>query len=173
MVCRDVENYISAYIENELDKDRHALVSRHLQQCRHCRLLKERTEAVLAKLPELEEEIPFFLKNRLLNIPEPVKVRKTRVFLFPKWVAAGIGTIVLFMNLFYFTNIYPSANREVHSLVSSIQKFIVKTGGLFEKIKESKDFLLFTFFNKKSLEIKDQETKKELDKKDVKGGTYG
>jgi hypothetical protein len=81
----------------------------------------------------------------------------------------------LFLNLFYFTNIFPSANREMHSMVGSIETFVVKTGGWFEKIKESKDLLLFTFFNKKTSEIKDEKVNPDfnLNKGLSKGGKNG
>ena len=79
------------------------------------------------------------------------------------------------MNLFYFTNIFPPANREVHSVVSSVEKFVVKTGGWFEKIKESKELLFFTFFNKKSVESKEIDKNQEaINEKDFdKGGKNG
>ena len=83
------------------------------------------------------------------------KTKPAKSILFPKWLAAAVGTIILFLNLFYFTNIFPPVNREVHSVVSSMERFFVKTGGWFEKIKESKDLLFFTFFNKKSMDAKD------------------
>jgi len=109
-------------------------------------------EEIIAKLSDLQEEVPFFLKNRLLNIPDMIeKKQPAQLYYFPKWLAAAVGTIILFLNLFYFTNIFPPVNREVHSVVSSIEKFIIKTGSWFEKIKESKELLFFTFFNTKSV----------------------
>jgi len=127
-------------------------------------------------LSDLQEEVPFFLKNRLFNIPEISEKKKVnKIIYFPKWLAAAVGTIILFLNLFYFTNIFPSVNREMHSVVSSIETFVVHTGGWFEKIKESKDLLLFTFFNKKTSEIKDEKlnTDFNLNKELTKGGKNG
>jgi len=105
-------------------------------------------------LSDLQEEVPFFLKNRLYNIPEIVeKKNRARTIHFPKWLAAAVGTVILFLNLFYFTNIFPSVNREMHSWVSSVEKFVVRSGGWLEKIKESKELFFFTFFSKKSIEM--------------------
>jgi hypothetical protein len=76
----------------------------------------------------------------------------------------------LFMNLFYFTNIYPSANRVLHLAVAEIQKFVVETGAFFEKIKESRNNFLFGFGTagrdvQKNLESKENSN--------VKGGENG
>jgi predicted anti-sigma-YlaC factor YlaD len=153
--CRDIELLLSAYFENELPKEEADSVAEHLKICPECQQLKEKMEEIIFKLSDLQEEVPFFLKNRLYNILETVE-RKTSVVVpfFPKWLAAAVGTIILFLNLFYFTNVFPSVNREMHSMVYSIEKFVAKTGGWLEKIKESKDLIFFTFFNRKSIGIK-------------------
>lgn len=162
MECRIVENLISAYLENDLDQEQRARVEIHLHDCPSCMLLKSKMGGFVFRLPDLEEEIPFFLKNRLYNIPELAEKNRLRKIFFPKWAAAVTGSVILFFTLFYFTNLFPPANREIHSLVANVERMIVRTGGWIERIKESKDFLVFTFFNKKSLEIRDegQEKKK-------------
>ncbi len=160
MNCKEAESLLSAYLENDLESETQKLVQTHVQSCFHCRQLKERMETVLSRLTELEEEVPFYLKNRLYNIADQVFQEKKPLLFFPKWIAAAIGTIILFLNLFYFTNIYPPANRQVHTFVSKIERLVGRTGGWFEKIKESKDLLFFTFFNKKSLEVKSERDKR-------------
>lgn len=174
--CREIESLLSAYLENDLPKEESENISDHLNGCSECLSKKEKMEEIILRLSELQEEVPFFLKNRLLNIPDLIEKTKPRKSLFfPKWLAAAVGTIILFLNLFYFTNIFPPVNREVHSVVSSIEKFFVKTGGWFEKIKESKELLFFTFFNKKSIEIKESKVSQtNTNEKDlVKGGRNG
>lgn len=161
--CKDIELLLSSYLENELPKDEATSVAEHLDSCPQCLAKKEAVEALISRLPDLQEEVPFFLKNRLFNIPEAIekKERPGKVLVFPKWLAAAVGTVILFLNLFYFTNIFPPMNREIHALVSSVEKLAVKTGGWFERIKESKELIFFTFFNKKSTasesDIGDQE----------------
>ena len=174
--CREIESLLSAYLENDLPKEELENISDHLHGCPECLGKKEKMEEIIAKLSELQEEVPFFLKNRLLNIPDMIeKAKPAKSILFPKWLAAAVGTIILFLNLFYFTNIFPPVNREVHSVVSSIERFFVKTGGWFEKIKESKDLLFFTFFNKKSTDAKDDKVNQTIknEKDFVKGGRNG
>lgn len=148
--CKEIESMLSAYLENELPPAQSAIIARHLAACPYCLNLKEKMEEILLKMADLQEEVPFFLKNRLFNIPEISEKKKfARTIYFPKWLAAAAGTVILFLNLFYFTNIFPAVNREMHAVVGSIETFVVQTGGWFEKIKESKDLLLFTFFKKK------------------------
>jgi hypothetical protein len=174
--CREIESWLSAYLENDLPKKELEIISDHLNICSECLGKKEKMEELVTKLSELQEEVPFFLKNRLLNIPDMIEKRKpVQSLFFPKWLAAAVGTIILFLNLFYFTNIFPPVNREVHSVVSSIEKFLVKTGSWFEKVKESKELIFFTFFNKKSIESKvDKVSQNMANEKDfVKGGRNG
>lgn len=174
--CKEIESLLSAYLENELSPEESVKIAKHLASCPYCRNLKEKMEEILAKLSDLQEEVPFFLKNRLFNIPEISEKKKfAKIIYFPKWLAAAVGTIILFLNLFYFTNIFPSVNREMHSVVGSIETFVVQTGGWFEKIKESKDLLLFTFFNKKTSESKDEKVNPDfnLNKGLTKGGKNG
>lgn len=155
--CREIESLLSAYLENELSKEETENVAEHLKNCPECLNKKEIIEELIYKLSDLQEEVPFFLKNRLYNIPEiDEKKKPVNLFYFPKWLAAAVGTVILFLNLFYFTNIFPPANREMHSFVYSVEKLVVRTGGWFEKIKESKELLFFTFFNKKSVDMKNE-----------------
>jgi len=174
--CKEIESLLSAYLENELSPEESVKIAQHLASCPHCLNLKEKIEEILPKLSDLQEEVPFFLKNRLFNIPEISEKKKfAKIIYFPKWLAAAVGTIILFLNLFYFTNIFPSVNREMHSVIGSIETFVVQTGGWFEKIKESKDLLLFTFFNKKTSESKDEKMNSDfnLNKGLTKGGKNG
>ncbi len=152
MDCKLVEDLISEYIEGDVPQETQDQLSIHLEQCSDCRQLKEKVEEMLYAFPDLDEEVPFFLKNRLLYIPESQEnqVVTERRFFFMKWVAAGIGTFVLFLNLFYFTNFYPPANRLLHSVVAEVKTFTVSTGAYLERIKESKAFSIFSIFKRKA-----------------------
>lgn len=138
MDCKNVEKNISNYLENDLTQQLFKEISEHLKDCSPCSELKERMEKLISMIPELEEEIPFYLKNRLYYIPESIDARPEKFFYF-KWIAAVFGVFVLFLNVFYFTNIYPSANRTLHSIIAGVERFAVETGAFFEKMKESKD----------------------------------
>jgi predicted anti-sigma-YlaC factor YlaD len=141
MDCKEIEELISDYIEHDLEPEVYEEVSLHLEKCLACSVLKRQVEELVSSFPDLEEEIPFFLKNRLYYIPETqeeniIDMESKRYYL--RWVAAVIGIFVLFLNLFYFTNIYPPANRALHTVVAEIETFAVKTEAIYEKVKESK-----------------------------------
>jgi predicted anti-sigma-YlaC factor YlaD len=161
--CKEIESLLSAFLENELSAAEAGRIAHHLAECPNCRAIKEKLEELLLKMSDLQEEVPFFLKNRLYNIPEfSAESRRGKIVYLPKWLAAAAGTIILFLNLFYFTNIFPLANRQMHALVGTVESFVVKTGGWIEKIKESKDLLVFTFFSKKE-DNKDKKMEADLD----------
>jgi hypothetical protein len=183
MDCKEIEELISEYIEHELSPEIHEEVSLHLEKCLACSVLKRQVEELMGSFPELEEEIPFFLKNRLYYIPESleeeiIEMESKRYYL--RWVAAVIGTFVLFLNLFYFTNIYPPANRALHSVVAGIETFAVKTEAIYEKVKESKALFFLSpgdeesngDENSDSAADKDKENSME-EKIDVNGGKNG
>lgn len=152
MDCKKVEDILSEYIENELSEDLQNGVSLHLETCAQCRLLKDKMEELVDFFPELEEDVPFFLKNRLYYIPESQEVDEyiDTKYSYLRWVAAVIGTFVLFLNLFYFTNLYPPANRILHSVVSKVKGYTVEAGEFFQEVADSKGMSLFNIFKKKT-----------------------
>ncbi len=180
MECKKVEDLISGYIENELSREVRKEISLHLETCESCRQLKEKMEELMYAFPELEEEVPFFLKNRLYYIPESqdniIEMESKRYYL--KWVAAVIGTFVLCLNLFYFTNIYPPANRMLHEVVSGLETLAVKTEAAYERLKESK--ILSFLIPRESTDEEDTDKDKDKDeeismekKTDKNGGKNG
>jgi hypothetical protein len=175
MECKYVEDLISGYIENELSQEVHNKITRHLEECSKCRYLKEKVEDLVYAFPELEEDVPFFLKNRLHYLPElqeNMMEIETR-WHYLKWIAASIGAFILFLNLFYFTNIYPPANRILHDVVSEIQTFAVKTEAIYERIKESKR-KLFSSSQEVDSYTNGEEDEISMEKKiESKGGTNG
>ena len=151
MNCTRVEDYLSMYIEKDLPSELHREISLHLEHCDQCKVLKEKIEELIYVFPDLEEEVPFFLKNRLYYIPESQAVmeeRRESKFFYLKWLAAAIGTFVLFLNLFYFTNIYPPAKRMLHSMVARIKTFTVETGAFIDEVRASDGASLFSVFTK-------------------------
>ena len=150
MDCKKVEDLISRFIENDVSGNLYKEISLHIKGCDKCRKLKEKIEDLISISSELEEDLPFFLKNRLYNISEPTQSTKKEKIgsRYLKWIAALIGAVVLFLNIFYFTNIYPQANRSLHLVVSKIETFAVQTESFIKKIKNSKNNFIFTFSRK-------------------------
>lgn len=168
MDCKRVESLISAFIENDVNEHDRQEISLHLKKCKNCLRLKEHIEYMAPLYPELQEDIPFFLKNRLYNIFESSE-EKEREYGYLRWVAAAIGTLVLFLNLFYFTNIFPAANKTLHIATARIERFFVETKAFFEELKASEDSVLFGIL-KEDQDIEKGNQEKRSDKKGGKNG---
>lgn len=141
MECSRIEELLSLFIEGELSDDLAEKVADHLATCTSCRDLKEALERNLYLCEDLKEEVPFFLKNRLYNIyeaqeEEPAAISPRAAGIL-KWTAAMVGTVVLFLNLFFFTNLFPPANRFLHVAVSRIEIIAVEASAFLERVKES------------------------------------
>ena len=122
MECVMVENVLMDFMERKLDKDQIALIAAHLRKCPACKRLHEKMEWMLLRLADLEEDVPFFLKNRLSIFPSGLKNGERSGLVSPNGRRRVFGTVILFSNLFYFTNIYPPANKGIHSLVSHVEE---------------------------------------------------
>ncbi len=173
MNCNIFEELLSAYQDNTLDPDQRKEFTAHMDTCPACNEVIEEVDHIKAILPELNEDVPFFLKNRLYLIGEAEEEKTPiRNYAFLKWVAAGIGTIVLFLNLFYFTNIFPAANKTLHTAVAGVENFVVQAEAFIGRIKESNNLFIF-----KKTEVITKANKKKRDakakKKTVRGFKYG
>lgn len=139
MQCSDFEELLSEYIEGTLPLPQTREMAAHAAACPDCRHLYDDLSAILSSTDQLVEEVPFFLRNRLTYIPESIEPEDKEPVFYMKWVAAMIATIILFFNLFYFTNIYPQANRTLHGLVSGIERIAVETEALFSRFKSGQE----------------------------------
>jgi len=154
-------------MENTLSPEQGADLQAHLLECTYCAALQEKVALLINQLAEMEEEVPFFLKNRLYHIAESAEEPEENSFFnffrgsLTKWAAAAAGTAILFFNLFYFTDIFPEANRRVHSMVAGVEKIVAETGGWLERLKESKDIIFSSLFGVRKIgdELKNEEDK--------------
>jgi len=173
--CEKVQSLLSLYHENELSDELGHLVFEHLETCKECADIEDNIFQIKSLLPELNEDVPFFLKNRLYLISETEIKDTPPAYSALKWIAAMVGTFILFLNLFYFTNIYPSANRVLHKTVSKIENFVVEARVFIEQIGGSgvPDFFKN---NKKISEIEDKKKYKKENSLKIrpdKGVKYG
>ncbi len=173
MNCIEFEELLSAFHDNTLDHEQQKEFDKHLKECEVCAGLTKGVDHIKAILPELNTEVPFFLKNRLYLISESEEKEKIPDinYAFMKWIAAGIGTVVLFLNIFYFTNIFPAANKTLHNAVAGIENFVVETEAFIGRIKESKNLYIF---KREKIFSKTNEKKNSKAKiKIIKGIKYG
>ena len=169
MNCKEFEEFLSAYRDNDLSPDRRKEFTTHMNECKECSDLADNISDLNAILPELSRDIPFFVKNRLYLIGEAVEERTAPVsYAYVKWVAATIGTVILFLNIFYFTNIFPGANKTLHAAVAGIERFVVEAESFIGRIKESNNLFLYNKTETIS-KTKKKKKKREGKKKDIKG----
>lgn len=144
MNCNEFEELLSDYQDNLLSPDHKKEFTDHMNGCTNCSGLAEDVDHMVTILPELNRDVPFFLKNRLYLIGESEEEKTPfRNYAYIKWVAAVIGTAVLFLNLFYFTNIFPAANKTIHTAVAGIENFVVEAEAFIGRIKESNNLFIF------------------------------
>ncbi len=172
MNCKEFEELLSESQDNSLSPEQSVLISAHLKDCPKCTLLADDVNSLKSILPELNTEIPFFVKNRLYLINENYDTNESiNNYSYIKWVAAMVGTIVLFLNLFYFTNILPSANKTLHTAVAGIERFIVEAEAFVERIKETNNFVNYNKPEKISKTNKKKDAK--ANKKIIRRFDYG
>ena len=174
MKCNEFEELLSDYLENRLGPEMMKAAGAHIKECPDCAAVSGNVDHIVSILPELNREIPFFLKNRLYLIGTETEEETvgSKNFMFIKWIAAVIGTAVLFLNLFYFTNIFPAANKTLHTAVAGIENFIVEAEAFIGRIKETNNMFLY----KKTGTISKTNKKKEDAKaknKSKRGFEYG
>lgn len=145
------EEWLSAYLEGELDGTQRAEVEAHLAVCPECASLLEAigdSRDVLGALPELEPS-PDLLR-RLYAIPERkrgfrlVRDLLLRPALQP--VFAGTTGLLVFLSFLAFSpagrSLQKSINREVHAGYGRVEKLYVKAGSVADEIGAGKESLL-------------------------------
>lgn len=150
MDCIETEELLSKYIENELKEKVNIDVEGHLKNCPSCNGLYKSLKILINDGSALSEEVPFFLKNRLLYIPELVENQEEEPAsnLGLKFIAAMIGTFVLLLNIFYFTNIYPKGNYFLHKTMSKIERFALDTKEYVFQKESLKNNFVVAFIDK-------------------------
>jgi predicted anti-sigma-YlaC factor YlaD len=154
MRCDEARDLFLEYWEQLLSEELRKELRQHLQECRECALLFEQYGQVVTDLGELSSEPPFWVKFRLNNIyQEKKEFRRKRSggslkFLMNKWVVAAVASVLILLNLFYFTNIFPPANRGMRTLVAGAEALWIKAEGFVERVKDSGNFIWLTIFGK-------------------------
>ncbi len=150
MDCIKTEELLSEYIEDELSEKLHLEIETHLEHCQSCNKLCNSLKEIINIGPKLQEDVPFYLKNRLLYIPELIELQKEEPSTNQglKFIAAMIGTAILLLNVFYFTNIYPEGNYFLHKTMSKIERFAIDTKEYVLQKDSVKNNILISFLDK-------------------------
>ncbi len=155
MECKDIELFVSDYIENRLDKDKRREFENHLFECEKCRIFVEEIRELTNDLIYLKKGTNFIQKNRLYvifdNNMEKEEEKNNKVL---TWIILTAATIILVFNLFYFTNLIPSMNKITHILVSKIEKTAVRTISYIKMFTNPEDFAYMIRKNNNNLNNK-------------------
>ncbi len=163
MKCKEIEELLSPYLEDELNPEEKGAVAKHLKTCENCSLLfslMKETQESLVDFPELE--VSENLLDRLYSIPSKKKKFKLRLPNFDFLVRPSlqpvltVATIMLIMISFYFygpnkSSIDKSISRKIHIGYSKIEKLYAKAESFTASLGEHKDNILVSIKNIKLL----------------------
>jgi predicted anti-sigma-YlaC factor YlaD len=106
MKCKDIQKYLSAFLDGELDQSRRVIVEQHLTDCPSCESLLNRLAAVYQFIDSKEEIADPFFPTRLTvrlkqerSIPHHAGSRVVwNKFLIPATIISGLflGVIIGF-----------------------------------------------------------------------------
>ncbi len=154
MNCDQIRELFLEFYEHQLSEKEEREFRNHLADCSNCQELFDAYQQTVSDLGELKREPPFWVKFRLNNLYldyQPVKTKRRskhlNIFL-NKWVVAVAATLIILVNLFYFTNIFPPANRSLRLAVASVESLLGKAESLFEQVKDSGNFIWISIFGK-------------------------
>ena len=122
MNCKEIKILLSAYLDNEPEKDEGNLVSEHLKTCKNCSLELEKFKQVgeLFSCKEKVEPAPFFetrLFNRIHQKESAVGLSKT----VKRTISVGLG--FLFISAVFILSL--SLIPKNHSY-EEIQKYVLQ-----------------------------------------------
>ena len=158
MECQTIEELLSPYLEDDLNREDKHKVEEHLKTCSSCisllSFIKEAQES-LVDFPETE--VSESLLNRLYTIPETKKKFKLSFDFFVRPSFQPIlaaATIVLTFFSFYFFNpdknqIDKSINRQVHLGYSKVEKLYAQAESFTGSLVAYKDNILVSLKNTK------------------------
>lgn len=67
--CEEVIRHIFAYLDGEIEADRHAGIERHLEECRGCYSRAQFERLLMRRVAELgEEQAPASLRRRVKDL---------------------------------------------------------------------------------------------------------
>jgi anti-sigma factor RsiW len=137
MKCEACQDFIDAYVDNELDAAAVIVVQRHLRECPACRELLESRKSLRALLatPQLRFELPDSLRVKVRSaLPAPPSGLKPRPrvvipWSFVPWALAAALALLLGLAIFY-QGTGPGSSRDrtlVGQVISSHVRSLLAT----------------------------------------------
>jgi len=154
MKCRQIEKFLSPYLENELNQEEKALVENHIEKCPKCSgLLSYMREAKdsMAKIPEIDVS-PSFMK-RLYKIPNKKPKRSFRFLLKPSLqpILAAATVLITVISLYSLNpdreQINKFINQKIHIGYSKAERLYARAESLTNTLAGYKENILFSIKN--------------------------
>jgi hypothetical protein len=154
MNCRQIENLLSPYLENDLSQEKKILVENHIKKCPQCsELLSFMREAKtsLAEMPEFE--VSPSLRKKLYKIPKK-KFKLSFDFLLKPALQPIIAAAMVLITVFSLYTLNPdkdkinkTINQHIHAGYSKIEQLYAKAESLTHSLAGYKESILFSIRN--------------------------
>ncbi len=160
MKCKQIQDLLSSYLENELSSHDRAVVEHHLKTCKECSslyiYLKE-TRFSLESFPEVD--VSENLSGRLYMIHKKSMEKKKKRFmrldfltmpsLQPVFAAASILMILVSLYTVYpdQAGLNRTVDRQLHLGYNKIEKLYAQAESLTSSLGEHKDNILYSLKN--------------------------
>lgn len=154
MKCRQIEKFLSPYLENELNQEEKALVDNHMKKCHKCSgLLSYMREAKdsMAEIPEID--VSPSLMKRLYKIPNKKPKRSFHFLLKPSLqpMLAAATVLITVISLYSLNpdreQINKFINQKIHIGYSKAERLYARAESLTNTLAGYKENILFSIKN--------------------------
>lgn len=160
MKCKQIQDMLSSYLENELSSPDRAIVEHHLKTCQECSSLYIYLKEIRFSLESFPEvDVSENLSRRLYVIPKKSMGKKKKRFmrldfltipsLQPVFAAASILMILVSLYTVYpdKASLNRTVDRQLHLGYNKIEKLYARAESFTSSLGEHKDNILYSLKN--------------------------
>jgi len=154
MNCKQIEKFLSPYLENELSQEEKNLVENHLKKCPQCSELLSYMKEIknsLAEMPEID--ISPSLRKKLVKIPKK-KFKLSFDFLLKPALQPILAASMVLITVVSLYTLNPERNKinkyinqHIHMGYSKIEQLYAKAESLTNSLAGYKESLFFSIKN--------------------------
>ncbi|MFW6124131.1 MAG: anti-sigma factor family protein [Acidobacteriota bacterium] len=154
MNCKQIEKFLSPYLENNLSQEEKNLVENHLRQCPQCSELlsyMRQAKKSLAEIPEID--VSPSLMKKLYKIP-PQKSKLIFDFLLRPALQPILAASMILITVISLYTLNPDrskinkyVNQQIHAGYSKVEQLYAKAESLTHSLAGHKESLLFSIKN--------------------------
>jgi len=160
MKCKQIQDQLSSYLENELSSQNKAFVEHHLKICQECSSLYIYLKEIRFSMESFPEiDVSENLSRRLYVIPKKSMEKKKKRFirfdflttpsLQPVFAAASILMILVSLYTVYpdRAGLNRTVDRQLHLGYNKIEKLYARAESFTSSLGEHKDNILYSLKN--------------------------